>query len=388
MYKIKIYGIFILIITLFMCSCSKNSTGPSNRKPNSPSNPSPADNATNIYITPTLTWVCSDPEEDPLNYDVYFGTSPTPSLVNEGQTDNTYSPGTLDSITTYYWKIVAKDDHDNETSGEVWQFATSIIGTQLYFEWCTVPAGEYTFGEGDTIKIINYDYKIMKYEVTNLQYFYFLHEYRPGNVGEIMSVGEDDFYYAAGHYPGDEYFPAGTYKFIVFDPDYCMIEYNGHELTIVPGYEDHPVVKVTWFGAWAFAYHYGLRLPTEYEWEKAARGNTGWDYPWGDDIDGSRANYRDSGDPWDNGTTPVGMYNGQTIQGFQTTDSPSPYGVYDMAGNVGELTDSWMPDWPYFRISRDGDWFTYTDLLRSWSRYWEYPDVSFWSNGFRCAVSD
>ena len=382
MYKIKIYGIFILIITLFMCSCSKDSTGPSNKKPNSPSNPSPADNATNIYITPTLTWVCSDPEENPLNYDVYFGTSPTPSLVNEGQTDNTYSPGILDSITTYYWKIVAKDDHDNETSGEVWQFTTTTIGTEINFEWCTIPAGEYTYGSNDEILTIDYDFKIMKYEVTNTQYVIYLEQALEAGVITVTTTT------VQGYYEGDEHWSAGTYEFLELADSDCRIDWTGSEFTIISGYEHHPVVELTWFGAWAFVEHYGYRLPTEHEWEKAARGNTGWNYPWGDNIDGSRANCFNSGDPWDNGTTPVGFYNGQYYEGFQTTDSPSHFGVYDMAGNVWDWTNSFWSDTSSFRVKRGGSWYYSAIYLQSWYRDYYYPGLSYYGIGFRCAVSD
>ena len=262
--------------------------------------------------------------------------------------------------------------------------ANGYIAGELPFEMVTIPAGEFTFGEGDIIMTIDYDYEMMKYEVTNAQYIEFLIEaYESGDVW--ISGGVEGFY------PGDEHYPGGNYDlYNLGEPsgsdNYGKINWNGTTFIVTEGYGDHPVVYVSWFGAWKFAEHYGLRLPTEHEWEKAARGNTGYNYPWGDDIDGSRANYHNSGDPWDNGTTPVGFYNGQNYEGFQTTDSPSQFGAYDMAGNVWEWTDSWLDENSSNRVLRGGSWENNAYTCLSWGRFSGYsppPGLSYNYLGFR-----
>jgi len=93
-----------------------------NLAPNTPTSPIPSNGVINQSITPTLGWSCSDPEGDAITYDVYLDANNGTTLVSEGQTDMVYSPIGLSYGTTYYWKIVAKDANDNESTSEVWNF--------------------------------------------------------------------------------------------------------------------------------------------------------------------------------------------------------------------------------------------------------------------------
>ncbi|MEJ2307366.1 MAG: SUMF1/EgtB/PvdO family nonheme iron enzyme [candidate division WOR-3 bacterium] len=124
----------------------------------------------------------------------------------------------------------------------------------------------------------------------------------------------------------------------------------------MPGNENFPVVGVNLHEANAYCKWLSektgeiYRLPTESEWEKAARGTDQRRYPWGNNIDSSYANYYKSGDPYENdlsftgGLTQVGFYDGYIHDGFPTHDNASPYGAYDMAGNVWEwISDPWDP---------------------------------------------
>lgn len=112
------------ILLAISCSDGDLPTGPFNRVPDFPSNPSPADSATGVPRNVTLSWTCDDPDGDSLTYDVYLGTDSRPPLVNSGLTTATYRPEILDFDTTYYWRIVAWDDEAYGTGGPIWSFST------------------------------------------------------------------------------------------------------------------------------------------------------------------------------------------------------------------------------------------------------------------------
>ncbi len=258
--------------------------------------------------------------------------------------------------------------------------------------WATVPAGTFLQGEHNHEAEIAADYEMMVTAVTNAQFAAYLNEALTEGTLTLSEAG------VMGYYPGDEFhghehereIPAGDWlHFPLNEPD-SRLTFDGQTFSVIPGYEDHPATMVTWFGAQGYCEWGDGRLPTDLEWEKAARSEDGRPYPWGDDIEPANANFYKSGDPFEGSpnevgnTTPVGFYNGQIYDGFQTLDSPSPYGLYDMAGNVWQWTGDVYPD-THLRTLRGGGKMDYGYDLRVWKFNSAEPDFYSPSIGFRCA---
>lgn len=119
----------IMIIALVGCFTpqqDQNDQPPNNNPPSKPTNPSPVNGAVGVSRATKLSWECLDPDGDTLTYDVYLVKGPFElTCVASGCTTTTYDPPTvLDPLSTYYWKVVAKDGKGGVTEGDVWNFTT------------------------------------------------------------------------------------------------------------------------------------------------------------------------------------------------------------------------------------------------------------------------
>jgi len=230
-----------------------------------------------------------------------------------------------------------------------------------------VPAGEFIMGSGGWISnerpmhTVYLDaFYIDKTEATNAQFAQFLNE--QGNQEE------------------------GGMSWLDIGSKGCLISQSVEQYQPKSGYEDHPVIEVSWYGAKAYCQWASKRLPTEAEWEKAARGTDRRSYPWGEGIDCDHAQYSGCGD--------------QTVSVGSKPKGASPYGALDMAGNVKEWVADWYdsdyyslspssnpqgPDSGSKKVLRGGSWDESGSIVRSANRYSFRPTYALDDVGFRCA---
>ncbi len=212
-----------------------------------------------------------------------------------------------------------------------------------------IPAGTFRMGSNDPEAFIDEQpvrsvyvnaFSIDRYEVTNVEYKRFVDANLQWQKGRVQARYHDGDYlkdWVGNNYPS--------------------------------GKGNHPVVYVSWYAARAYATWVGKRLPTEAEWEKAARGGlVGRKYPRGNSIDASSANYGNG----IGGTTAVGRY------------SANGYGLSDMAGNVWEWCSDVYDNIENSRVLRGGSWSSHALDARVSFRGADIPTFTSDDVGFRC----
>ncbi len=305
---------------------------------------------------------------------VCWSTTPEPTILgfatDEGNnpSNDTSTITGLTANTTYHVRAYATNSKGTGYGNELELFTPENIfpGVKV-----AVAGGTFTMGspngtgspdEQPEHSVTLGDFSISKYEITNAQYATFMND-----IGANMN----------GSFSGVEY--------LDMDEPVIQISHTGGQFVVDAGKENNPVIEVSWFGAKAYAEHYGGRLPTEAEWEFAAKGgnsSSGYTYSGSNTIDDVAWYITNSG-----GTThPVGP------------KSANELGLYDMTGNVWEWTNDWYdsnyyssspsnnpqgPDSSIGRVYRGGGWNNNANFCRVAFRALNNPAISNDTNGVR-----
>lgn len=248
------------------------------------------------------------------------------------------------------------------TPTQTLEIGSILIREKDGMEMIYVPAGEFQMGseageldEGPIHTVFLDAYWIDKYEVTNAQYAKYMNE---KSIDDISS--------------------------------YAQIEKINGTWQAEKKYENYPVTYISWSEAQSYCEWVRGSLPTEAQWEKAARGTDGRVYPWGNQSPVSNLlNYDNNNE----GLTAIGSF----------PEGISPYGALDMAGNVWEWVADWYDDEYYldspannptgpingkYKILRGGSWASNLNFVRVSDRYGNYPGGTYNSRGFRCILSE
>ncbi|MDZ7724501.1 MAG: SUMF1/EgtB/PvdO family nonheme iron enzyme [candidate division KSB1 bacterium] len=325
--------------------------------PTSLSLSSSSDSQSGFDIESNVNWTVSD---DASWLSVSPGSGSDDATVTVTATSANSSTGSRSATVT-----VSGDGVSSRTVTVTQSGSSSPIS----IEWVPVPGGSFQMGsnsseaysdEQPVHTVTLSDFKISKYEVTNAQYAAFLND---------QGVSSD------GSASGTEY--------IDMNASYCQIDYGGGQFVVESGKDNYPVIGVTWYGAKAFCEWAGGRLPTEAEWEYAARGgpqSRGYTYAGGNTIDAVAWYDGNSGGH----THPVGGKRANEL------------GLYDMSGNVWEWCADWKgnyssssqtnptgPSSGSYRVRRGGGWNDDARYCRVAYRYVSVPGGSRNVLGFR-----
>jgi formylglycine-generating enzyme required for sulfatase activity len=340
-----------------------------------------------------------------------FNAPHTYNVIMEAH--NTYLP---DEITRYERPLLITNARGNPNPPDPLDYApipagTFTVGATTYILDDTTRTADVNESPVHQV-VLSKPFLISKYEITNALYLQYLAAAQAKTPPAIVY----DHASQEVRYSNLDGVVDTLWVYLRLDPAVTKIYFDldSNSFKVASGYENHPVTGVSWHGADAYCAFYGLRLPTEAEWEVAARGShTDYAFPFGATLTladgGRRATYRDcrgNSDPFPEtgqhaGTTPVGFFNGQLYEGFQTIDSPSVYGLYDMAGNVSEFTADWFsgyksgtendPQGPIsgtYKVVRGGNYQLSRDGIRCTARGGEENlDQSFATIGFRPAYT-
>ncbi len=303
-------------------------------------------------------------------------------------------------------------DAGRDYPGRYWpQVVARVIvsdGPAASGEMVPIPAGTFQMGSDANCasalpvhSVTLSAFYIDKYEVTNAEFERFMN---------------------AGGYSTQAYWSAAGWAWRTGNAINQPAYWNSGSYSSGTSYPGFPVIGVSWYEAEAFANFVGKRLPTEAEWEWAARGNDGRSYPWGEGLTPAQANYGGNSDPYEPNPTPVGYFDGSTHTNppFATSSGASPFGVHDMAGNAVEWVADWFDYYPgspqtnpvgpptgNYKILRGGSFLAvyggpdacnYNGNLRTAFRHLSigtgynsglpaFPDLRGPVSGFRCARS-
>ena len=346
---------------------------------------SPPNGATGIATTLTFTWNATS------GADSFYLQIATNSSFSSGSLF--YSPsghmagtsrtiGGLSNSTVYYWRVSATNAYGTSGWSSVWSFTTTAGGS-VSIEWISIPAGNFTMGSLPSDPYVQTNeqpqhtvyldaYQISKYEITNAQYKTFMD---------------------AGGYSNSAYWTTEGWTWRTSNNITEPYYWSSGQYNSGPSFPNHPVVGVSWYEAYAFCQWAGGHLPTEAQWEKAARGTSDTNYwPWGTTWDASKCNssYNTAPDTFAY-SSPVGLF----------SSGQSPYGVYDMAGNVYEWCNDWYGSTYYNdpgansnpigpttgsnRVLRSGTFTQTVRYYRTVERWYNPPEHLSYGDGFRIA---